>query len=227
MKKNFLLLFWFISMITFSQEYHFDYFITEHSSRFKPDNQQWVTECFYDSVHKKKLFIIGQNNKMIASIYEKENNRRHVFTVKKSKDKTTFVYKHSNQYPQQQSRKDYNRENMIQVQRLDSLKYNVTVFKNSKFKKKKISAIVTLEKSEFDYINFTADYNRTDEINEKIKSLLNPKFNYIISNQQKKYNSSDYIFEESIQKIQKTDLTIVVPKNLVMTEYSYWSDFED
>ncbi|MDF2551482.1 MAG: hypothetical protein K0R77_757 [Chryseobacterium sp.] len=227
MNKNFLLLFCFITSFAFSQEYHYDYFIAEHSVRFKPDNQQWTSESFYDSVNQKMLFIRTQNDKIIASIYDKENNRSHIFKVNKLKDKITFIYKHTNQYPQQQHKKDYNKENIIKVEKLDSLKYNVTVFKNSKLKKKKISAIVTLEKSEFNYINFNADYNRTDEINKKIRSFLNPKFNYIISNQQKKYHSSDYTFEESIQKIQKTDLTIIVPEKLVLKEYNYWSDFED
>ena len=219
MKKNFSLIFCFIINFAFAQEYHYDYFITEHSVRVKPDNQQWTSESFYDSVNKKKLFIRSQNGKIIASIYEKENNRRHVFKVNNLKDKITFVYKHSNQYPQQYSKKDYNKENVIKVERLDSLKYNVTVFKNSKLKRKKISVIVTLEKSEFNYINFNADYSRNDEINEKIRSLLNPKFNYIISNQQKKYHSSNYAFKESIQKIQKTDLTIVIPEKLVLKDF--------
>lgn len=227
MKKNLLVLFCFISMTSFSQEYHFDYFIREQSTRIKPDKQQWISESLYDPSSQKSMAIRTLNDKIIASIYEKENHRKHLFKVNKLKDKFTFVYKHSNQFPERQQAKDYNKENVIKVEKIDSLKYNITVFKNSRLKRKKISAIVTLEKSEFNYINFNADYNRTDEINEKIKSFLNPKFNYIVSNQQTKYYSSGYTFEESIQKIQKTDLIIIVPEKIILKEFDYWSEFDD
>lgn len=227
MKKNFLLLFCFISIITFSQEYHFDYFIQEHSTRLKPDKHQWVEESFYDSSNQNSLNLRTQNNKIIASIYDSKNDRRHVFKVNKLKDKIIFVYKHSNQYPQQQNKGDYDKENVIKVEKIDSLKYNVTVFKNSKLKKKKISAIVTLEKFEFNYLKYSADYGRTKEINEKIKSFLNPEFNYIIRNQKTKYHSSGYSFDESTQKIQQVDLTIVVPEKLIYKDFDYWTEFDD
>ncbi len=227
MKKNFLLLFCFITSFAFSQEYHFDYFITENSLRVKPDNQQWTSGSFYDSVSKKSLSIRNQNDKILASIYDKENNRSHIFKVNKLKDRLTFTYKHSNQFPQLQNKKDYNKENIIKVERIDSLKYNVKVFKNSKLKKKKISAIVILKKYEFDYLNFAADYSRNDEINEKIRSFLDPNSYYMISSQYTKYYSSGYTFEESIKQVQKTDLQIIVPEKLIIKEYNYWSDFED
>ncbi|MGO4711017.1 hypothetical protein AB4Y90_18305, partial [Chryseobacterium sp. 2TAF14] len=118
--------------------------------------------------------------------YEKENTLRHVFKVDKSKDNLAFTYKYSNQFPEQ-TQKNYNKENIIKVEKIDSLSYSITVFKNSKLKRKKISGIVKIEKSQFDYVNFNADYNRTDEINEKIKSFLNPKFKYFIRNQQTEY----------------------------------------
>ncbi|SIQ57254.1 hypothetical protein SAMN05421682_106121 [Chryseobacterium indoltheticum] len=226
MKKSFLLLLCLISMFVFSQEYHFDHFIREQSKRIKPDKQEWISESFYDSVNNKKLVLITQNNKTIATIYEKENRIRHVFKVNKSNGNLTFAYKYSNQFPEQKT-KDYDKENVIKVEKIDSLYYNIIVFKNARLKRKKISGIVKIEKSQFDYVNFSADYSRTDEINEKIKSFLNPKFKYIVSSQQTKYYTSGYAFEESTQKIEKTDLNIMVPEKLVLKEYNYWSDFEE
>jgi len=210
-------------------KYHFDYFIREHSTRIKPDKQLWISEFFYDSVNQKSLSIKVKNDKIIASIFDKENNRRHVFKVIKLKDKLTFVYKHSNQYPQNQNKKkfDYNQENVIKVEKIDSLQFKITVYKNSKLKRKKIAAIVTLEKSEFDLINFNLEYSRTDEINKNIKSLLNSEFNYIINSQQVEYKTSGYIFENAIQKIEKIDLTIILPEKLTFKQTDYWSDFED
>ncbi|MGE6396484.1 hypothetical protein [Chryseobacterium scophthalmum] len=226
MKKNFLLLFCFISSFVFSQEYHFDYFIREQSIRVKPDKQEWISESFYDSVNNKSLVLRTQNNKIIATISEKENRIRHVFKVNKSNGNLTFVYKYSNQFPEQKT-KDYDKENVIKVEKIDSLHYNIIVFKNARLKRKKISGIVKIEKSQFDYVNFSADYSRTEEINEKIKSFLNPKFKYIVSSQQTKYYNSGYAFLESTQKIEKTDLSIIVPKKLILKEYNYWSDFEE
>jgi hypothetical protein len=213
MKKFFLLLFCFISSLVFSQEYHFDYFISEQSIRVKPDKQEWISESFYDSVNNKKLVLRTQNNKIIATIYEKENRIRHVF-------------KYSNQFPEQKTKND-DKENVIKVEKIDSLHYSIIVFKNARLKRKKISGIVKVEKSQFDYVNFSADYSRTDEINEKIKSFLNPKFKYIVRSQQTKYYNSGYSFEESTQKIEKTNLNIIVPKKLIVKEYNYWSDFEE
>lgn len=227
MYKFFSLSFLLISMIAFSQQYHFDYFIQEQSNRVKPDKQQWVNELFYDSLKQNKLFLRSENNKIIASIYDKKNNRSHVFRVDQLKGTLIFSYKHTNQFSPQKTTKDYDKENVINVERIDSLKFKISVFKNSKLKKKKISAIVQVEKSEFNYLNFHADYSRTEEINEKIKSFLNPKFNYKISSEQKTYHSSGYSFEESIKKIQKTDLSITVPEKIIIKEYNYWSEFND
>lgn len=226
MKKNLLFVFCFISSFVFSQEYHFDYFIREKSARVKPDKKEWIRESFYDSVNNKNLTLNTQNNKIIATIYEKENRIRHVFKVNKSKGNLTFVYKYSNYFPEPKT-KDYNKENVIKVEKIDSLHFNIIVFKNERLKRKRISAIVEIEKSQFDYVNFSADYSRTDEINEKIKSFLNPKFKYFVSNQQTIYYISGYTLEESVQAIEKTDLNIIVPEKLVLKKYDYWSDFEE
>jgi hypothetical protein len=226
MKKIFLLLFCFISSFAFSQEYHFDYFISEQSIRVKPDKQEWISESFYDSVNNKKLVLRTQNNKIIATIYEKKNRIRHVFKVNRLNDNFIFIYKYSNQFPEQKTKND-DKENVIKVEKIDSLHYSIIVFKNARLKRKKISGIVKVEKSQFDYVNFSADYSRTDEINEKIKSFLNPKFKYIVRSQQTKYYNSGYSFEESTQKIEKTNLNIIVPKKLIVKEYNYWSDFEE
>ena len=39
---------------------------------------------------------------------------------------------------------------------------------------------VTLEKSDFDYIDINADYNRTDEMEEQLRQVLNPEFKYVV-----------------------------------------------
>lgn len=214
------------SIVVFSQEYQFDYFIQKNTERIKPDKKKWIEEFFYDSSCQNTLSLRTENGKITASLYDEENDRRHVYKVNKVKDRLTFIYKYTNQFPQQHTAID-DKENVIKIERIDSLKYSISVFKNSKLKKKKISAIITLKKSDLNYIDFNADYSRTDEINEKIQSLLSPELKYQITFSQIKYHFSGYNLEESIQKIQKTNLTITVPEKLTFTEFDYWSDFEE
>ena len=113
MKKNLLLLFCFISSFVFSQKYHFDYFLKEQSDRIKPEKNQWLNESFYDSKNLNYLNILVQNNKIIAVIYEKEKHKRHVFKVNKLNNELSFVYNHTNQFPQPKKTNNNEKENVI------------------------------------------------------------------------------------------------------------------
>lgn len=226
MKKNLLLLFCFISMIAFSQEYHFDYFITKKHTEIKSQKREWINESFYDTVNNKSLLLITQDNKIIGTIYEEENRQRHVFRVDQFKDKLTLTYKFSNQFPEIRKRKCSNKDE-FQVEKIDSLNYDVILFKNSKLKKKKMTARFKIEKGDFNKVYFASEDCRDGEINDKLKTLLDPKFNYIATNEQRNYHSSGHIFENKIQKIQKTNLIIVIPEKLILKEYNPSTDFEE
>src|SRR5690606_20052391 len=91
MKKNLLLLFCFFSVTIFSQEYHFDYIIKERSVMLKPKLQEWMSTSFYDSANEVKLYLsVDQNNKTIATIYQRDKNVKHIFNVTKSADNLLF-----------------------------------------------------------------------------------------------------------------------------------------
>lgn len=223
MKKFILLLLILNFANAYSQEYHFDHIIKSKSSRLKPEKSEWTGYTFYDSVAKSKMFLNTVNEKTIATIYQSDKNLRHVFDVNKSGEQLHFTYKYSNQL--NEKNKNINKENVIKVEKIDSANYKITAFKNSRQKKKQIALIVTLEKSNLDYIDINADYNRTDEMEEQLRQILNPEFKFLVKSQQIQY-SSGYIFNNSLVDIQKTNLTIEIPGKIILKEYNYWSDFE-
>ncbi len=226
MKKNFLLLFCFFSITIFSQEYHFDYLIKGRSVRLKPKSQEWLSSSFYDSVKKIKLHIkTDGNNKTIATIYDKYKDVRHVFKVTQSEDKIFFTYVYSNLFNQEGQTKDHNAQDVIKAQKIDSLHYKIIAYKNAKLKKKKISIIVTLEKSDFNYLELEVDYSRENEMEKQLKSVLDPNYKYVIKNSQIEY-SSGYVFDKHID-IKKTDLTLKIPEKLVVREYNPWFEFDE
>lgn len=226
--KKLIPLFFILSFIRiFSQEYHFDYFIKHKDIRTQPDRQQWVTDFFYDSATKARLVLQVRDKKITGTIFQKDQNRRHVFNVIQSEDHISFVYKHTNQFKDNESNfGDSNKENVIKAEKIDSANYRITAFKNSRLKHKKISLLVTLEKSDLNYTHIGADYTRTDEMEEKLKELLDPGSKYVIRREQIQY-SSGYLFDNALTGIQKVDLTIKIPEKLILKEYSYGSDIEE
>lgn len=226
MNKKFLLFFCFVSSVTFSQEYHFDYFITKKHIEIKPQKREWINESFYDTTTNKSLLLVAKDNKIIGTIYEEGNRKRHVFKVDQFKDKLTLTYKFSNQFPEIRKQKCNNKD-VFQVEKIDSLNYDVILFKNSKLKKKKMTARFKIEKGDFNKVYFSSEDCRDGEVNEKLKRFLDPKFKYVVTNEQRNYHSSGHIFENKIQKIQKTNLIIVIPEKLILKEYNPSTDFEE
>jgi len=225
MKKNLLLLFFLVSMISFSQEYHFDYFVKEKSVHLKPAKSEWFSDWFYNPSIDTKIYIENYNNKTIAVLYSKDQKLKHIFKVNKIKEQINFIYKHSRKVSESYNPVMlYNGKEVFEIKKLDSLKYSFIVFNNSKRKKKEIDAVVNLDIGEFEYIDFRIDHIITREAEKQLKNLLNQNQKYIVRSVDYKYNSK-YNRSNSFELIQKVDLTIKVPK--VLKEPNHWSDFED
>lgn len=220
-------LFCIFPVIFFSQEYHFDYFIKTKSTRLKPDKTEWITDSFYDSKSGKNMVIVTDKDKVIATVYDDVKYIRHIFNVKKNGDKLNFTYKHSNQFDKEKNIKSYNQKNVIKVTKIDSLQFKIDIFKNSRQKARKISAVITLEKADVNMVNFRVDYTRNDEVDGKLKSLLDPKNHYIIKNERITYHSSNYIFDNSIERIQKVELFLKLPDHFTFKQSNHLSDFEE
>lgn len=225
MKKNLLLLFCFISMIVFSQEYHFDYFMKEKSEYQIPKNHVWIKEWFYDTKNNVRLNLESENSNIIAVLYSKDYKLKHIFKVKKIGQQVNFLYKHSRKINQERhSEIPYKGKEVFEIKKLDSLKYSFVVFKNPKRKKKEIDAVINLDIGEFEYIDFRIDHIITREAEKQLKNLLNQNQKYIVRSVDYKYNSK-YNRSNSFELIQKVDLTVEVSK--VLKEPDHWSDFEN
>jgi hypothetical protein len=227
MKKLLPLFLIFAFIQIFSQEYHFDHFVKRKNMRIKPDYQQWIADSFYDSATTSKLVLNVRDKKVTSAIFQRDKNMRHIFSVIQSGDHMSFVYKYTNKFKDNGKKfEDYNNENVIRVEKIDSANYKITAFKNFRLRQKKITLIITLEKSDFKYTNINADYNRINEMEEKLKELLDPDSKYIIRREQIEY-SSGYLFDNSLIDIQKVNLTIKIPEKLILKDYSYVSDIEE
>lgn len=224
--KNFLvILFFFKSIILFSQVYHFDYFIKEKTTGSKPKKIEWLNDWFYNTKTGEKLLIENENNKTIAILYPKDHRLKHFFKVNKVKEHTYFIYKHSRQINIGDTlAKSYKGKEIFDIKQLDSLNYGFVAFKNSQRKKKVIDAIIKLEIGEFDYIDFGIDHIITRDGEKKLRKILNPKYKYFIKRIEYRYNSK-YNTAKSVELIQKVDLTLDVPS--IQKEPTNWSDFED
>lgn len=225
MRNFFLILLCFISTLTLSQEYHFDYFVKEKSTHTKPIENVLLTERLVNSKTGTTIYLWNKNNKITAILYTDDNKLKHVFNVKKIKDQINFIYKHSTKINQDyQPKAPYVSKQVFKIKKIDSLKYNIVVFKNSKLKKWKINAVVNFEKAEFEDIEFKVDHVISNSIEAGLRKILDPNFKFITRKVDYKY-SDGKSFSTHIENVQKINLTLVIPK--VLKEPSHWSDFED
>ncbi|WP_312345668.1 hypothetical protein [Chryseobacterium binzhouense] len=227
MKKKFLLLFCFVSSVVFSQEYHFDYFIKEKSKIIKPQKtEEWFNDWFTNSMTGNEIFLRNYNNKTIAVIYSRNENIKHIFRLSKIKNNINFFYKHSGKIVNNfQPKNDYKGKEIIKIRKIDSLKYNVVVYKNSKLKKKEIDALINFEEADFEHIKLSFDHLIADNVEKELRKLLNPKLKFIIKKIDYSYKSG-VTFSKSIDTIQKVNLVLKVPTKPIFKETDYWSDFE-
>ncbi|MCY0976697.1 hypothetical protein PGH12_05985 [Chryseobacterium wangxinyae] len=225
MRNFFLILLCFTSTLTLSQEYHFDYFVKEKSTDVKPIENVSVTEKIVNSETGTTIYLWNKNNKITGILYVDNNKLKHVFNVRKLNNQFNFIYKHSSKINQDyQPKTPYVSKQVFQIKKIDSLKYNIVVFKNSKSKKWKINAIVNLEKAEFEDIEFKVDHVISNSIEAELKKLLDSNFKFITRKIDYKY-SNGKSFSTYIENVQKINLTLVVPK--ILKEPTHWSDFED
>lgn len=224
MKKLTLLFLFFPFVNLFSQEYHFDYSIETHTDRIKPSKEKTITTSFYDSKNKVYLRLVKYNDKLRATIYEEDKHFRHSFKVTESKEAVTFEYTHTNDFSKSRHQ-NYAKNDILEVNKIDSLKYQINVFKNNKRKKKRAEGWVTLEKSKFNYIEIGMEYYRSNEIVEKIKEFLDPNSNYIVKNIRLDY-SMGYSSDTSL-KIHSVDFSLKIPEKLIMKEFDFFREFQD
>jgi hypothetical protein len=223
--KKLILLFLFFSFINlFSQEYHFDYSIETQTDKTKPDKEKTISTSFYDSKNKVHLHIDKYNDKMRAVIYDRIKNLRHSFKVTEGKGFVTFEYSHTNDFSKD-NHKSIAEDDILEVVKRDSLQYQIVAWKNAKKKRKRFSAIATLEKSKFNYLEIGIDHSGSEEIEEKVRQFLEPNSNYVVKSLQVDYWTG-YSFDSSF-KIAKVDFKLKVPEKLIIKDFDFFGEFQD
>lgn len=224
MKKLIPLLLIFTFVHIFSQEYHFDYSIESQTNRIKPNKEKSISTTFYDIQDHIHLHIDKYNDKLRGAINDKNKNLRHFFKITEAKGSVTFEYTHTNDFSKNKNT-SISRNDIIEVTKIDSLQYQIVAFKNKKKTKKRLTALITLEKSNFNYMEIYIEHSKTDEMRDKLKKFLDPNSNYIVKNMQLDY-SVGYFANISF-KIEKVDFVLRVPEKLNIKDYDFFGEFQD
>ncbi|WP_449386925.1 hypothetical protein [Chryseobacterium lineare] len=208
----------------FSQEYHFDYSIESEMNQSKPYKEKSISTSFYDIKDNIHLHIDKYNDKLRGVIYDKNKNLRHSFKVTQSKGFVTFEYTHTNDFSKYKS-KNIESNDILEVKKIDSLQYRLIAYKNEKKTKKRYTALVTLEKSKFNYLKLGIDHSGNEKMQNKLEEFLNPNINYIIKTMQVDYFTG--YFYDSLLKITNVDFSLKLPEKLVIKDYDYFGEFQE
>lgn len=224
--KKLIPLFFILSFVRiFSQEYHFDYLIESKTDQLKPQKEKTISTAFYDSKNNIYLQLTKYENKLRASIYDKDKFLRHVFKVTETKGSVMFQYMHTNDFNKHKNT-SFSGNDIIQVNKIDSLHYQVIAFKNRKKTRIRLTALVSLEKSKFNYLEMYIEHSQTDEMKNKIKQHLDLTSNhYLIKNMKLDY-SEGYSCEISY-KITDVNFLLRLPEKPTIKEYDFFGEFQD
>lgn len=206
----------------FSQSYHFDYFVEDTSREMSNEENPWIRNYFYNSQSGQKLHLRNYENGFMASLYDKESQKSHYFYVSKEKTQLIFTYAYSFEHEDvKRTIKDINKNDDIEVVKIDSLNYKVNIFKNKERRKKKYTMDILIEKNPIDFFEIPMEYSRSEEVIQRLKSYLCCDQKYMTKSSNFtnfKYNET-YHFE--ITKFEKTNLILTLPEKLKI-EVPFW-----
>lgn len=226
MMKKYPFLVLFFVVFASAQTYHFDNFIYYKTERFEEILTLENYNFFYNSKNKSiSLSVIAKGNKKIAMLFDDNTKIKHVYTVIEKDNQLNFFYKHSSKLP------DFKilpkeEDDVIEVTKIDSLKFIAIVYENKKKKKKIRNIKLELIPSDFNKINVGADYSRSEEIDLALEKLLPQNKTFIISIKESYNKFNKLVGKTTLEELIKVDLSISVPQNLIWKEYDYWKDFD-
>ncbi|WP_312076171.1 hypothetical protein [Chryseobacterium sp.] len=211
---KYILYFFLITVSAHAQTYHFDYSL--ESNRYGPNKKDiWeFGTTLFDSKNNAKMSFYTDyqdSDKLKAIVYDKDRGKSHVYFVTIFNDKTIFKYSHSNTLIE--NKKEIDNPYFIEIAQLDSLNFKVDLYiytneKKTK-RKKKVTAVFTLEKSDFDYFEIRSDFTDSPYIKERILSMLPTTSKYYLSKVIEKFaGGSEYTF---LNTVESSDITIPVP----------------
>lgn len=219
MKKNFLLLFWFISIITFSQEYHFDYKCYDLETHIKGNYKgNKRTNIIYFNSQNKDLFaydyFFSQPPRRSFQLYDYK--LRNLISYSISQDSKFSSLNLENIYPVKNYPDEIEIER-VDVEKLSENAFLVKSFKSHKSKKPNLELKILVERSAYSMpkIRFM---DLTPNIHSKIYSGLLSKLdseNYRIIEVITDYKNG-VIMSDDFSKCEKINLKILTDKNLIL-----------
>jgi hypothetical protein len=223
MKQKYSFLFLLFINFIFSQSYHFDYFVEDSSKEISSKDDPWVRNYFYDSKNDYRLHLRHYEKSFLASLYDGKMSKSHFFYVSKKGPVLSFEYAYSFDHSKsEKSFKDINKDDVIDVIKVDSLQYKINIFKDKNRKKNKYAMNIFLEKNVVDFFEMPIEYSRSEEIIQKLKSYLCCDQKYIIRNSDVTNFKNKRVSQNEVSKFEKTDLTLVVPEKLKI-EVPFWT----
>jgi len=212
MKKNFLLLFCFISMFSFSQEYHFDYKCY--------DNETQLKGAYKGNKRTNIIYFNSQNKNLIAYDYSFSQKPTRIFWLYDYASNNFFSYSINNDskfsslnfinkipikiYP------DEKKIERIDVEMLSENIFLVKAFPSQKSKKSNLELKIVIERSDFPmprirFMDFTPNihYKIYDALLSKLDS---PKYRLVdvITD-----NRNGVIMRDNFSKCEKINLKFV------------------
>ncbi|UFH31814.1 hypothetical protein LNP04_17890 [Chryseobacterium sp. C-71] len=213
MKKNLSVLFFLISIFSFSQEISFDYLI----EKISVSREKYRSFKFFNSKTKQFLSVSKHNQKFIGSLNDMDEKLLHYFYIYEKDGKYTAVY--SDSYPNDSTinkndvdSKSANHDD-IEIYKVDDLNYKVNLFSKNKSKKSRISVDVILEKSEFNFLEIFIDSLERVSISTMLEKEVNKDgCCYRTVKYDVTYRKNNVVSNTNTMK--KVDLKLTIPDKL-------------
>jgi hypothetical protein len=204
---TFLLLY---SLAMFSQTYHLSYSV-ENKRMASSDVTEWNWGKTFFDVKNDAFMSFVDDGTLKGILFDNKKRMSHVFFITEGKDFTKFKYSHSNKY----SEEKYAEENpyFIDIKKLDEKSFQVEVYiytnRKKTEKKKKVSAVVSVKKSDFEYFVIREDFFPSEYIKTKILEMLPKESKYLIDQVVVEFVGSTP--HTLINEVQPIDITLEVP----------------
>lgn len=193
----------FASILTFSQEFHFDYKL-KYATNAK--NKKSTYEHYVDSKTGNTCKISNSNSEYYGIVNSENDKVQYVLKIFKDDVNDDIYYKIGQNKITAHPKKEYDGKEIVKINKIDPLNFQVCIYKNSKLKTKVLEAIVSFAESEINDIIFPVDHILSDKIVEEITNQLPSNSKFITKNITYSYSNSNKFSKSTV--LEKTDFLV-------------------
>jgi hypothetical protein len=197
-----IILLFFITNSTFSQEYLFDLVVKSKFTTRSFPNQEHTDLFNSNDFHSYHMQIYSRNDSLIARIFDKKEAKRHIFYIDKADSlrpvfvKTEILKRSSNEYYYEYSTIDKSKDS-------SEIKFGIQT------KRKKASYILTIDKTDNNYFPI---YSNAGGLEELFYTDVKPPFNCTVLKSEGTNLSGNHTKYELVS-INKINLKVIIPPN--------------